>query len=140
MCSFNPIYGQGMTVAAEQALALRATLAVGHDRDLALRFFRAAAAPVTNAWRLAVGSDLAMPGVEGPRPLAMRVSNWYVARVLGAAERDPEVARRFLRVAGLVDPPTALFSPSVVGRVLGAVLRPGRARVPELAGKAAVVG
>ena len=131
MCSFNPIYGQGMTVAAEQALALRAALTSGSGHDLALRFFRTAAAPVTNAWRLAVGSDLAMPGVEGPRPLSMRASSWYVARVLGAAERDPEVARRFLRVAGLVDPPTALFSPSVVGRVLrrcaqtGGRARPG---------------
>ncbi len=140
MCSFNPIYGQGMTVAAEQALALRAALIAGPDRDLALRFFRTAATPVTNAWRLAVGSDLAMPGVEGPRPLSMRASGWYVARVLGAAEHDPEVARRFLRVAGLVDPPTALFSPSVVGRVLGAALRPSRARVPEVAADAAVSG
>jgi 2-polyprenyl-6-methoxyphenol hydroxylase-like FAD-dependent oxidoreductase len=140
MCSFNPIYGQGMTVAAEQALALRAALAAGSDHDLALRFFRAAAAPVTNAWRLAVGSDLAMPGVEGPRPLGMRLSSWYVARVLGAAERDPEVARRFLRVAGLVDQPTALFSPIVVGRVLGAAFRPAGARGPEVAREAAVVG
>jgi 2-polyprenyl-6-methoxyphenol hydroxylase-like FAD-dependent oxidoreductase len=140
MCSFNPIYGQGMTVAAEQALALRAALIAGPDRDLALRFFHTAATPVTNAWRLAVGSDLAMPGVEGPRPLSMRASGWYVARVLGAAEHDPEVARRFLRVAGLVDAPTALFSPSVVGRVLGAALRPSRARVPEVASDAAMSG
>jgi hypothetical protein len=95
---------------------------------------------VTNAWRQAVGSDLAMPGVEGPRPLSMRASGWYVARVLGAAEHDPEVARRFLRVAGLVDAPTALFSPSVVGRVLGAALRPSRARVPEVASDAAMSG
>ena len=95
---------------------------------------------MTNAWRLAVGSDLSMPGVEGPRPLSMRASNWYVARVLGAAERDPEVARRFLRVAGLVDPPTALFSPSVVGRVLGAALRPAGARATGVAAEAAVVG
>ena len=139
MCSFNPIYGQGMTVAAEQALALRAALVTGSDHDVALRFFKTAAAPVTNAWRLAVGSDLAMPGVEGPRPWGMRASGWYVDRVLGAAERDPEVARRFLRVAGLLDPPTALFSPSVVGRVLAARLRPTGSRVPEVASDAALV-
>jgi hypothetical protein len=70
----------------------------------------------------------------------MRLSSWYVARVLGAAERDPEVARRFLRVAGLVDQPTALFSPIVVGRVLGAAFRPAGARGPEVAREAAVVG
>ena len=121
-----------MTVAAEQALALRAALVSGAHHDLAPRFFVAAARPVANAWRLAVGSDLAMPGVEGARPLSMRLSGWYVDRVLGAAERDPEVARRFLRVAGLVDPPTALFSPGLVGRVLQAAMaRPLAHRVPE---------
>jgi 2-polyprenyl-6-methoxyphenol hydroxylase-like FAD-dependent oxidoreductase len=126
MCSFNPIYGQGMTVAAEQALALRAALADAAHHDLARRFFGTAARPVANAWRLAVGSDMAMPGVEGPRPLSMRLSGWYVDRVLGAAERDPEVARRFLRVAGLVDPPSALFRPGLVGRLLQAtVVRSG---------------
>ncbi len=132
VCSFNPIYGQGMTVAAEQALALRAALAGGAHADLARRFFAAAARPVANAWRLAVGSDMAMPGVEGPRPLPMRLSGWYVDRVLGAAERDPEVARRFLRVAGLVDPPSALFDPGLVGRVLqSTVTRSLARRVPD---------
>jgi 2-polyprenyl-6-methoxyphenol hydroxylase-like FAD-dependent oxidoreductase len=142
MCSFNPIYGQGMTVAAEQALALRAALADAAHHDLGRRFFAAAARPVANAWRLAVGSDMAMPGVEGPRPLSMRLSGWYVDRVLGAAERDPEVARRFLRVAGLVDPPTALFSPSLVGRVLrSTVARPLAPRLSEgVVADAAVVG
>jgi 2-polyprenyl-6-methoxyphenol hydroxylase-like FAD-dependent oxidoreductase len=122
ICSFNPIYGQGMAVAGEQALALRSALANGGDADLALRFFRAAARPVGNAWQLAVGSDMAMPGVEGSRPLAMRLSNRYVGRVLTAAETDPEVARRFLRVAGLLDPPTALFDPRIVIRVLRAAV------------------
>jgi hypothetical protein len=121
-----------MTVAAEQALALRAALAGGAHADLARRFFAAAARPVANAWRLAVGADMARPGVEGPRPLSMRLSGWYVDRVLGAAERDPEVARRFLRVAGLVDRPTALFNPGLVGRVLQSTLTRSLApRVPE---------
>ncbi|MBO0846186.1 MAG: hypothetical protein J2P22_12315, partial [Nocardioides sp.] len=118
MCSYNPIYGTGMSVAAEQALALRRTLADGADHDLALRFFREASGPVGRAWQLAVGSDMAMPDVEGHRPLGMRLSSRYVDRVLTAAERDPEVARRFLRVAGLMDPPSALLAPPVVGRVL----------------------
>ena len=128
MCSYNPIYGTGMSVAAEQALALRRTLADGPDHDLALRFFREAARPVGQAWQLAVGSDMAMPEVEGDRPLAMRLSSRYVDRVLSAAEQDPEVARRFLRVAGLVDPPSALLGPRVVARVVRAALLPSRQR------------
>jgi 2-polyprenyl-6-methoxyphenol hydroxylase-like FAD-dependent oxidoreductase len=125
LCAFNPIYGQGISVAAEQAIALRDVLVAGLP-GLARRLFRAAAAPTAAAWDLAAGSDLGYPEVEGDPTLQMRLSSRYVERVLMAAESDPEIARRFMAVAGLVSPPTALFSPRVLARGLGR--RPGRAR------------
>ena len=117
LCSSNPAYALGMSVAALQAAALQDTLASG-DRDLARRFFRAAAKPVNMAWQLTTGSDLALPQVQGPRPLPVRVINAYVDRVLTAAERDPAVAERFLRVAALQDPATRLFRPLTALRVV----------------------
>jgi 2-polyprenyl-6-methoxyphenol hydroxylase-like FAD-dependent oxidoreductase len=122
LCSTNPAYALGMSVAALQAAALRDSLASG-DRDLARRFFRAAAKPVNMAWQLTVGSDLALPQVQGPRPLPVRVVNAYVNRVLIAAERDPTVAEQFLRVAALQDPATRLFRPSTALRVVLGSLR-----------------
>ena len=117
LCSTNPAYALGMSVAALQAAALRDSLASG-DRDLARRFFRAAAKPVNMAWQLTVGSDLALPQVQGPRPLPVRVINAYLNRVLTAAERDRVVAERFLRVAALQDPVTRLFRLPTALRVL----------------------
>jgi 2-polyprenyl-6-methoxyphenol hydroxylase-like FAD-dependent oxidoreductase len=122
ICSTNPAYALGMSVAALQAAALQDTLA-GGNRDLARRFFRAAAKPVNLAWQLTVGSDLALPQVQGPRPLPVRVINSYVNRVLTAAERDPAVAEQFLRVAALQDPATRLFRPSTARRALLGNLR-----------------
>lgn len=123
MCAFNPIYGQGMSVAAEEALLLGAALRSGTDR-VAERFFRAAVTPISTAWDLAAGSDLAFPEVEGDPTRAMRVINRYVNRVLGAAEHDPEVARRFMAVSGLVAPRAAIFAPRIVGSVLRDAVRP----------------
>jgi 2-polyprenyl-6-methoxyphenol hydroxylase-like FAD-dependent oxidoreductase len=116
ICSSNPAYALGMSVAALQAAALRDSLA-GGDRDLARRFFRAAAKPVNTAWQLAAGADLSLPQVEGPRPLPVRVINAYVNRALTAAEHDPVVAERFLRVAALQDPPPRMFRPTTALRV-----------------------
>src|SRR5258706_13400020 len=119
ICSFNPIYGQGMTVAAIEAIVLGACLRHG-DRGLPRRFFRASAKKVRMAWRTAVGSDLALPEVVGPTPPSMRITNRYLDRVMIAAETDPLVAGRFMRVVGLLDPPAALLHPSIVRRVVWA--------------------
>jgi 2-polyprenyl-6-methoxyphenol hydroxylase-like FAD-dependent oxidoreductase len=132
ICSSNPAYALGMSVAALQAAALRDSLA-GGTRDLARRFFRASAKPVNMAWQLAVGADLSLPQVKGPRPLPVRVINAYVNWVLTAAERDPVVAERFLRVAALQDPPPRMFRPTMALRVALGYRRGRRAPAIEVA-------
>ncbi len=119
VCSFNPMHGQGMTVAAIEATVLRDCLRQG-DRDLPRRFFRAAARSARVAWQTAVGSDLALPEVVGPRPPAMRITNWYLEQVMTAAETDPVVAGQFIRVLGMVDPPARLMRPSMLLRIADA--------------------
>ena len=117
LASFNPIYGQGMSAAACQAIALDTTLAAG-DRNLARRFFRAAAKVIDVPWQLAVSSDLALPNVPGPRPLRMRIVNAYIARLQRAATHDPKVSAAFIRVIHLVAPPASLFAPWIFLRVM----------------------
>src|SRR6202008_2659331 len=85
MCSFNPIYGQGMSVAAMDAVALREGLR-GGTADLSRGYFRAAAKSIGVAWGLAAGSDLTFPEVEGHRTPSMRLTARFVDRVLTACE------------------------------------------------------
>jgi 2-polyprenyl-6-methoxyphenol hydroxylase-like FAD-dependent oxidoreductase len=132
VCSFNPLYGQGMTVAALEAVALDRCLRRGQS-NLAPRFFRAAAKPIAVAWQLAVGGDLALPEVEGPRPLSVRLVNKYVDRVQTAAETNLAVAGQFLKVAGFSSPPASLFAPSVMFRVAAVNWQRRRGHAPELA-------
>jgi 2-polyprenyl-6-methoxyphenol hydroxylase-like FAD-dependent oxidoreductase len=139
LCSTNPAYALGMSLAALQAVALQDSLAGGNG-DLAQRFFRAAAKPIDMAWQLTVGSDLALPQVQGPRPLPARVINAYVSRVLTAAERDRVVAEQFLRVAALQDPVTRLFRPSTALRVLLGSLRRRPAPSTDTTTRVAVSG
>lgn len=117
IASFNPIYGQGMTVAACESLALRDALGRGLD-GLSQRFFKAVAKVVDVPWELAVGADLALDCVPGRRPMPVRIVNAYVSRLYRAAEHDPAVALAFLKVVHLVAPPASLFLPGIVSRVL----------------------
>ncbi|ORB42970.1 2-polyprenyl-6-methoxyphenol hydroxylase-like oxidoreductase [Mycobacterium paraseoulense] len=132
ICSLNPIYGQGMTVAALEALALQRCLQRG-EADLARHFFGAAAKIVDDAWQLATGADLSLPEVEGPRPLPVRIINNYVGRVQATAERDIVVAERLSSVVGLIERPGRLLSPMIMARVAGAGMtfrRPPSLRPP----------
>jgi 2-polyprenyl-6-methoxyphenol hydroxylase-like FAD-dependent oxidoreductase len=122
ICSFNPIYGQGMTISALDAMALRDCLQRG-EHDLARRYFRAAAKPIGVAWQLAAAADLAFPEVEGRRSLATRVARRYADWVLAACESDTVVIERFLKVNAFVDPPIHLLRPSFIARVVTANLR-----------------
>jgi 2-polyprenyl-6-methoxyphenol hydroxylase-like FAD-dependent oxidoreductase len=117
ICSFNPVYGQGITVAAQQATLLREALRVG-TADLARRFFSAAAAVIDTPWDIAVGNDLRHPQVKGPRPAKVKFINWYIGKLHLAAERDGTLAKAFLRVANLEAPPQSLLHPAIVLRVI----------------------
>ena len=123
ICSFNPIYGQGMSVAAQEAVALGEVLAAG-DRDLARRFFKRAASIVDTPWDIAVGSDLKLPETPGHRSLKTRFVNWYVSKVHKCAHDDAEAGVAFIRVVQLLDPPEALMRPSMIMKVIaGAISR-----------------
>ena len=117
VCSFNPVYGQGMTVAAQEAALLRDCLDAG-GADLARRFFNLAAVAIDTPWDIAVGNDLRHPQVVGPRSLKVRFINWYIGKLHMAARHDARLATAFLEVANLEAPPTQLLSPAIVMRVI----------------------
>jgi 2-polyprenyl-6-methoxyphenol hydroxylase-like FAD-dependent oxidoreductase len=129
VCSFNPIYGQGMTVAALEALALRDSLSRG-TKDLPRRFFRASAKPIGQAWQLAVGGDLSLPEIQGTAPISTRMLSGYMDRLLTAAEYDTAALAQFLKVAWLVDAPIRLLRPSMMRRAVSAKRRQQKRPLP----------
>jgi 2-polyprenyl-6-methoxyphenol hydroxylase-like FAD-dependent oxidoreductase len=116
IASFNPMYGQGMTVAALEALALRDGLERG-ALDAA-RFFKRAHRIEDVAWKISTGGDLRYAEVEGKRTPDQKMMNRYLDRLTLAARVDPVLAQQFLRVAGFMQRPESLFRPSVIRRVL----------------------
>ncbi|GIE67574.1 FAD-binding monooxygenase [Actinoplanes palleronii] len=115
-CGFNPIYAQGMTVAATGSLVLRDYLEQGAGDPR--RYFRALAKTLDGAWDMSAGGDLAFPDVTGRRTPQVRLGNAFMRRMQVAATRDRVVAAAFVRVAGLVDAPQAMMRPRVLSRVL----------------------
>jgi 2-polyprenyl-6-methoxyphenol hydroxylase-like FAD-dependent oxidoreductase len=117
IASFNPVYGQGMSSAALQAMELHSVLKRGTE-DLARRFFHLAAKVVDIPWSLATGNDLRMPEAVGRRTAAAKVINAYIARLHKAAHHDPAVALAFHKVGNLLAPPPSILAPQIALRVL----------------------
>jgi 2-polyprenyl-6-methoxyphenol hydroxylase-like FAD-dependent oxidoreductase len=121
LCSFNPIYAQGMSVAALEAEALHEALVETHVdawRTLAPSFYRRAAELIDVPWMLAAGSDFQFPETEGDRRPLTPLINWYMGRLHRRATRDPVVYNTFIRVASLLEPPSSLFRAAIMLRVL----------------------
>lgn len=117
-CSFNPAYGQGMSVAVLEALDLQACLAERSALEgLWRRVSRRAAKRVARAWQVAAAGDLAYPSAAGRRPAWSRMVTWYLAHLHRAAAHDREVCRTFFDVVGLLAPPAALCHPRVLMRI-----------------------
>jgi 2-polyprenyl-6-methoxyphenol hydroxylase-like FAD-dependent oxidoreductase len=117
LASFNPVYGQGMSVSALDALQLHAALAAGTE-DLAARFFDRTADVIEPVWQLTVGSDFAHDATTGPKPPGTDLFNRYMDRLIPTAHDNDYVAEELKRVIRLQQDPTKLLAPGVLARVL----------------------
>jgi len=122
VCSFNPVYGQGMSAAALQVEVLAEALD-GGLADLPARAAKGFAGVIATPWTVATGSDrrhVSQPAKSLPERLLDR----YQDRLLAVARHDQDVALAFHRVLNLLAAPPSLLAPRIAARVL----RPGRAR------------
>ncbi|MFI7870008.1 NAD(P)/FAD-dependent oxidoreductase [Streptomyces salinarius] len=127
VAGYNPVYGHGLTVAAQCALAVRDTLRAagpGHP-GIARRLQRAAARPVAAAWDLAVGQDALYPGAGDTRPNgAERLLARFVDKAVETGARNPRAMEALLDVMSLERPATRLFSRDMLVPMLIGPRRP----------------
>ncbi|WP_329144322.1 hydroxylase [Streptomyces sp. NBC_01456] len=122
-CTFNPVYGQGMSVAALGALAVRGTLAGGGSTAEAQRAVARAMEP---AWLAAVGADRPYASAADAKAGAgERLTTWYLDRLAARAAIDPVVGAAYRDVFCLTAPPARLIAPRIALRTVFLPRRPG---------------
>lgn len=127
LAAFNPMYGQGMSVAALEALALRDVLRGGGGR-IARRFFARASRIIDAAWSVVATNDIRLSRANRDSFL-WRARSAYISAFLRAAHRDMICARAFLRVTNMLAPPRSLLGPALASRtVWHSVLRVANTR------------
>ena len=122
VCRFNPVYGQGMSVAAQEACILhnllgsRSTLA-DPLLGLSATFFQEAVPLIDSPWAMAANLDFVYPQTRGKRPADLERSLKFGLALNRIATRDPTVHKLTLEVQHLLKPRSALSTPELVDRV-----------------------
>ncbi|MER7763782.1 FAD-dependent monooxygenase [Streptomyces sp. NPDC097619] len=127
VATYNPVYGHGMSVAAQGVIALGEHLRTsGPERPgWARAVQRAVSKPVATAWDLAVGQDILYPGAVGKQPGgAAKVLRKYMDRLMLTATGRPLVTRTLFDVMTLSAPAHALLRPEVLLAVARGPVRP----------------
>lgn len=131
ICRFNPIWGQGMSVAAQEAVLLCRLLGSEGDplAGLAPAFFAGAAELIQTPWESAAVPDFAMPQTEGHRPDDLDRVLKFNASLLRLAAEDPEIYQLVTEVRHLLKPGSVLREPGLVERI--AAIEAAGAAVPR---------
>ena len=122
ICRFNPLFGQGISVAALEAVALGDLLGAraaspdplaGLGRDFVAQIQNLLDAP----WSVAV-SDFAYPTTTGERPPDLAKRLLYSQAIVRLAAEDADVHKLMVEVAHLLKPPQALREPPIRDRAI----------------------
>lgn len=129
-CAFNPLYGQGTTVAALGAETLDSCLREYRRRSptgdlvgFGSLFQRRLAITSRPAWRVATSGDLKRQGTGGAGGVVKRLQRHYLEGVFAAALDNRDVGLATLRVLHMMASPTSLLRPAVAARVLRGLRR-----------------
>jgi 2-polyprenyl-6-methoxyphenol hydroxylase-like FAD-dependent oxidoreductase len=123
VCSFNPVYGQGMTVSALEAKSLGSMLEQakaegGLGPDFTWRWFKTIKPVIDAAWTGVLVEDFWLPELAKQRPLRLRPMQWYMEHVQRATLRSAFATNQFYRVINFLDPPAKLFGPRMLTTVM----------------------
>jgi 2-polyprenyl-6-methoxyphenol hydroxylase-like FAD-dependent oxidoreductase len=121
ICRFNPVWGQGMSVAAQEARLLRDLLrrrAAAPDplAELAPAFLAEAAALIETPWAMAAVPDLAHPETVGERPRDLEQRLAFGEALNRLAAQDAAVHKLVSEVLHLLKPQSVLHDPALVER------------------------
>jgi 2-polyprenyl-6-methoxyphenol hydroxylase-like FAD-dependent oxidoreductase len=119
VCRFNPVFGQGMSVAAQEAVMLNRLLDVqggGGLEGLAPRFFAAIQEAIETPWGVAI-SDFVYPSTRGTRPSDFSQRIQYGIALTRLAAEDPSIHKLTAEVGNLLKPQKTLREPEIAKRV-----------------------
>lgn len=116
LASFNPIYGQGISIAALAVDVMERELQKGGSWER--RYFKRIARKLNDPWLVTTSEDFRYPEAKGKRPPGLKVLNWYMGWIHRLTSVDEDIYKNFFRILHFWKRPFVLFRPDIAGKVL----------------------
>ena len=134
-CRFNPVFGQGVSIACLEALELQKVLQevrAGKIKaeGIPTAFHKRLSALVEPTWMTATSDAFLYPKTKGKKPAGLGFMQWYVRRLYRLSEYDQDVYGKFIRILHMVEKPTELFKPAMIYKVMRAKMPKPDKRAP----------
>ena len=126
ICRFNPVYGQGMSVAAQEACLLQGQLAEASKEGKGIKGLASTCLAETQKlietpWSSSAIPDFLDPLTEGPRPPDLEDMLRFGAALSKVAAEDPAVHKIMVEVQQLLKPGSAYQAPEIAERIKAAM-------------------
>ncbi|MCM3570331.1 FAD-dependent monooxygenase [Neobacillus mesonae] len=120
LCRIDPVFGQGMSIAILEALALRKLLR--KQKTLGQKwtavFYKHAAKIIAPIWNMVITEDFRFPDTIGKKPMGLSLQQWYAKQIFLLSSQNQRIYHSFVKVMNLIQPMTILMYPKIIGAVL----------------------
>ncbi|PFN96085.1 glutamate synthase subunit beta [Bacillus sp. AFS076308] len=118
LCRIDPVFGQGMSIAALEALAIRDYIASTSPSGQIKKLQKQLAKIIAPAWLMVLCEDFRFDEVKGKKPIGLKFLQWYVKKIFLLSAKKKSIYKDLVKVTNLVSPATILFKPTTILEVL----------------------
>lgn len=120
ICRIDPVFGQGMSIAVLEALALRNIL---QEQKVSMQqvitsYHKKVARIIAPIWKMVITEVFRYPAITGKKPPELKIQQWYAKQVYLLSIERRDVYDSFIKVMNLVEPITFLMKPKIISSVL----------------------
>lgn len=119
-CRFDPVFGQGVSVAAMEAHQLQLLLQRRQKLDHAFtqQFYKETAHIIQTPWEMTTTEISRHPQLKRELTIKQKFQLWYTKQIYQLSATDSDVYIRLVKVMNLIRSPFHLFHPKVLLAVL----------------------
>ena len=114
-CRFDPVFGQGMSVAAMEALELQQCLENSKllNNGFTKTYHKRISKLISTPWEMTITEAFRHPNIEGNKPILQPIKQWYSKKIYQLSAVDSDIYLRLVRVMNLLKSPLHFFHPKV---------------------------